>query len=97
MMSFAILADEVDAALGFLLFVVPIGLLLSAGLLVVSATVGRRRWWALLLIAIPVIASLYLFLEALSADAALSGLYLGLPGIILGLIAFCLWCKRRMD
>jgi hypothetical protein len=92
-----IFADDFAGVLVTLVFIVPLGLLLVGGLLVINATVGRRRWRALLLTAIPVVIGLYLAHQALSVDNPGAAAVVGLPGILLGLVALVVCCLPRAD
>jgi hypothetical protein len=91
-----ILASDFSGIGLFILIVLVVAMTVGGTAMVLSATVGRRRWWGLLLPVLLIGTRLY-FVQQFMADGVDLPTYFvfAAPELVLGLISLILWSLPR--
>ncbi|HZZ27983.1 MAG TPA: hypothetical protein VFE46_08250 [Pirellulales bacterium] len=91
-----LLASDFSGIGTFLLLFLVVVTVVGTTMLVLSATVGRRRWWGLFLAATPVAAGIGIAIPVTIAECDLpTYLILVAPELLLGIISIILWSLPR--
>jgi hypothetical protein len=96
MKIFFILASDFSGIGLFILVALAVAFTVGSAAIVVSATVGRRRWWGLLLPGLLIGVGLYAVQNFMSIGVDLmTYLILAAPELLLGFISLILWSLPR--
>jgi hypothetical protein len=96
MKIFFILASDFSGIGLFILVALAVAFTVGSAAIVVSATVGRRRWWGLLLPGLLIGVGLYAVQNFMSIGVDLpTYLILAAPELLLGVISLALWSLPR--
>jgi hypothetical protein len=91
-----VLASDFSGVFEAVLAFLAVATILGGAVIAASASVGRRRWWGLLLAAWPIAVGLYMALWASAAGCDLmTYLIFVAPELLLGVVAIIFWSLPR--